>query len=116
MTTPNFDVDFGTLPQLKSYAARNGGSGLVRLDGIYVKLPEGVSTITVGSQNTAVDVYLSDKPTSSARYVTKRANAGGTVVFTNVAVPAGTERYLSVSAATAGDVGVTIITWPLATN
>lgn len=113
MTTPNIDVDFGALPEIRSYAARNDGTGLVRLDGVYVQLPEGVSTITIGSQNTSIDAHLSDKPTGSARYITKSAKAGSTVTFTNVAVPAGKERYLSANASSAGDVGATVITYPL---
>ena len=113
MTTPNIDVDFGALPELRSYAARNDGSGLVSLDGVYTQLPEGVSTITIGSQNTGISAYLSDSPTSSRRYITKKATAGSTATFTNVAVPKGATRYLSATASSAGDVGATIITWPL---
>lgn len=112
MTAP--DIDFGALPEIKSYAAKSDGAGLVTFDSGYTALPEGVSTITIGSQNTDVTAYLTDRMSASARYLTRSTTRGNTIVLSNVAVPAGQSRYLSATTSGAGDVGVTIITYPLA--
>ena len=112
MTTPN--IELGVLPEMKSYAAKTDGVGLVIFDSGYIKLPEGVSTITIGSHNTDVTVYLTTSMSSSARYLARSTTRGKTIVLSNVAVPSGQSRYLSATTSGAGDVGVTIITWPLA--
>lgn len=101
-------------PTTTSYAAATTG-GNVNLTGsgsFYQPLPEGVSTLTVSSQRTALTVYLTTGQSSSTRYVTRTSKAGETLVLSNVAVPPGETRYLNVNASGAGDVGVTIITWP----
>ena len=119
MTTPNvnFDVDMGALPEIRSYAATTSTSGSVNLTdtgGSYEKLPVGVSTISVSSQQANLYVYLSTNTGASYRYLTKEPKAGETVVISNVAVPKGETRYLQIRCDTACDVGVTIITYPLA--
>lgn len=114
MITPN--VDFGALPQIKSYAVATEG-GNVNLTGegsFYLALPEGVSTITVNGAQSSLDVYLATVGSASARYVSRATPAGQTLVLSNVAVPAGEPRYLHVRANGACDVGVTVITYPLA--
>ena len=114
MATAN--VDFGALPEIKSYAAATEG-GNVNLTGegsFYLALPEGVSTITVNGAQSSLDVHLATTGTASARYVSRTTPAGQTLVLSNVAVPAGETRYLHIKANSACDVGVTIITYPLA--
>lgn len=113
MTTPN--VDFGALPEIRSYAASTEG-GNVNLTGegsFYLALSEGVSTITVSAAQSGLDAYLATTGSASARYVSRTASAGQTLVLSNVAVPAGETRYLHIRANSACDVGVTIITYPL---
>lgn len=116
MTTPNINIEMGALPEMKSYAATTEG-GNVNLTGegsFYQALPEGVSTISVSAAQSNLDVHLTTTGSSSARYLSRVAEAGKTLVFSNVAVPAGETRYLHIRAGRACDVGVTIITWPLA--
>ena len=114
MTIPN--VDFGALPEIKSYAAATEG-GNVNLTGegsFYLALPEGVSTLTVSSQRAGLTVHLTTSYSGSSRYVTRTVKAGETLVMSNIAVPPGESRYLNIQANGVGDVGVTIITYPLA--
>lgn len=115
MTTPNIAVDFGALPEIRSYAAKSDG-GNVNLTGsgsFYERLPKGVSTISVTSQGTGLSVHLATATGVAYRYLTRTAAAGQAVVLSNVAVPKGETRYLNVQTGGAGDVGVTIITYPL---
>lgn len=114
MTTPN--VDFGALPEIKSYAATVTSNGSVNLTGSgssYKQLPEGVSTISVSSHQSTLWVYLTTNAGASYRYLTKETTPGTTTVIPNVAVPKGAVRYMQIRADTACDVGVTIITYPL---
>lgn len=115
MTTP--DVDFGALPEIRSYAATASTSGSVNLTdsgSSYETLPVGVSTITVGSQQSPLYVYLTTNSGASYRYLTREIKAGETAVISNVAVPKGETRYLQIRCDSPCDVGVTIITYPLA--
>ena len=114
MTTAN--VDFGALPEIRSYAATTSTSGSVNLTDTgssYEQLPEGVSTISVSSHQSTLWVYLATTGSASARYLTKETTPGTTTVIPNVAVPKGEIRYLQIRCDTACDVGVTIITYPL---
>lgn len=112
MTTPSFEV--ASWPTTTSYAASTTG-GNVNLTGtgsFYQPLPEGVSTLSVSSQQTELTVHLTTAYSASSRYVTRTTKAGETLVLSNIAVPPGETRYLNLKADGAGDVGVTIITWP----
>ena len=113
MTTPN--VDFGALPELRSYATTSTSSGVFLTGGsIYTQLPEGVSMITATIQEGGGTVYLAKATSYKERYVTRVAEAGKPVSLSNVAVAKGESRYLNIAADKEGvDVGVTIITWPL---
>lgn len=116
MSTPSFEVV--NWPTTTSYAASTTG-GNVNLTGtgsFYHSLPEGVSTLTVSSQRTGLTVHLTTSYSSSNRYVTRTVKAGETLVLSNIAVPPGESRYMNIQANGAGDVGVTIITWPPATQ
>lgn len=117
MTTPNIDVDFGALPELRSYAATSTNVGVFLTEGsIYTQLPEGVSMITVTIQEGGGKVHLAKSINYRNRYVTRAAEAGVPVSLSNVAVAKGESRYLNIAADKEGvDVGVTIITWPLTT-
>lgn len=117
MTTPNIDVDFGAMPELRSYATTSTSSGVFLTEGsIYTKLPEGVSMITATIQEGGGTVYLAKATSYKERYVTRAAEAGVPVSLSNVAVAKGESRYLNIAADKEGvDVGVTIITWPLTT-
>lgn len=112
------DVDLGALPEMRSYAATVPSAGPADFDGTnfpnYVQLPEGVSTISVNSQRSDLTVNLATEPSRSTYYATKEAPAGASVVMSSVAVPKGQTRFLRVDVKTACDVGVTIITYPLA--
>lgn len=119
MTTPNIniDVDFGALPEIRSYAATVTSGGSVNLTdsgSSYEKLPVGVSTISVSSPQSNLYVYLTTNSGASYRYLAKEPAAGETVVISNVAVPKGETRYLQIRCDNPCDVGVTIITYPLA--
>lgn len=110
------NVDFGALPEIRSYAVATEG-GNVNLTGegsFYLALSEGVSTITVNGAQSSLDVHLATTGSASARYVSRETSAGQTLVLSNVAVPKGETRYLHVRANGACDVGVTVITYPLA--
>lgn len=103
------------LPEVRSYAATTDG-GNVNLTGsgsFYQSLPEGVSTIMVSSPQTTLDAHLTTTGSASARYLSREASAGKSLVISGVAVPKGETRYLHIRATSAGDVGVTIITYPL---
>ena len=114
MTTPNINIELGALPTITTYAEAASSGGAVRIKGgLYERLPEGVSNLSITGQGTGVTVYLCSSPKSSARYATKAAKAGETVVFSNVSVPKGETRYFQVAASTSGDVGITVITYPL---
>lgn len=113
MTTAN--ADFGALPKIRSYAAKSDG-GNVTFPGsrsMYEQLPTGVSTISATSQGTGLSVHLTTATGGAYRYLSRTAAAGQTVVLSNVAVPKGETRYLNVQTNSPGDVGVTIITYPL---
>lgn len=115
MTTPNLNMDFGALPEIRSYAASTE-AGNVNLTGegsFYLALPEGVSTITVSAAQSSLDAHLATTGSASARYLSRTTSAGQTLVLSNVAVPAGETRYLHIRADRACDVGATVITWPL---
>ena len=115
MTTAN--VDFGALPEIRSYAATTSTSGSVNLTdsgSSYEQLPVGVSTISASSKQSTLWVYLTTNSGASYRYLTKEVAAGETVVISNVAVPKGETRYLQIRCDNPCDVGVTIITYPLA--
>lgn len=114
MTTPNVDVDFGALPEIRSYAATTGNGHVTLGSSAYLELPAGVSTIMVGSQQAALTVHLTTGAGNSYRYRSISVDAGKTVSLTNVAVPEGETRYLNIWALAPGDVGATIITYPLA--
>lgn len=114
MTTP--DVDFGVLPEIKSYAVATEG-GNVNLTGkgsFYLALPEGVSTISVSAAQSSLDVHLATIGSAQARYLSRSVKSGRALVLSNVAVPAGETRFLHIRANGSCDVGVTIITYPLA--
>lgn len=114
MTTPN--IDLGALPTTKTYASATTG-GNVNLTGrgsFYQRLPEGVSTISVSGHGPSLTVHLTTGTSASTRYHSETAAEGRSLVLSNVAVPSGELRYLHISADGPGDVGVTIITWPLA--
>lgn len=112
MATPNLDV----LPEIRSYAATSGSTGVFLDSGsIYTRLPEGVSTITATIQESGGTVYLAKAATYRERYVSRPAEAGRPVTLSNVAVAKGEKRYINIVADMEGvDVGVTIITYPLA--
>ena len=115
MTTPNINIDLGALPSITTYAEAASSGGVVRIKGgLYQSLPEGVSNVSITGQGTGVTAYLCTSASASSRYATKAAKAGEALVFSNVSVPRGETRYLQLVASSAGDVGVTIITWPLA--
>ena len=100
---------------MRSYAATTEG-GNVNLTGsgsFYQTLPEGVSTIMVSSQQANLDVHLATTGSASARYMSREASAGQSLVISAVAVPKGETRFMHIRAQSAGDVGVTIITYPL---
>lgn len=79
----------------------------------YERLPVGVSTVMVGSQQSSLTAHLTTNTGGVYRYRSVNVEAGRPVTLTNVAVPKGETRYLHVQADRAGDVGVTIITYPL---
>ena len=109
------NVDFGALPEIRSYAVKSDG-GNVNLTGsgsFYEQLPTGVSTISATSQGAGLSIHLTTAAGGAYRYLTRRAGAGQTVVLSNVAAPKGETRYLNVQTDGTGDVGVTIITYPL---
>lgn len=112
MATPN--IDLGALPEIRSYAATTGKGHVTLGSSAYLELPAGVSTIMVGSQQTNLTVHLTTGAGNSYRYRSIPVDAGKTVSLTNVAVPEGETRYLNIWATSTGDVGVTIITYPLA--
>ena len=113
MTTPN--ADFGALPEIRSYAAKSDGGNvnLTATKSFYEPLPTGVSTVSATAQGASLSVHLTTDTGGAFRYLTRRAEAGQTVVLTNVAVPKGESRYLNVQTDGTGDVGVTVITYPL---
>lgn len=117
MPTPNLniDVDMGALPEIRSYAAKSDGGNVFLTDSgsFYEKLPKGVSTISATAQGTGLTVHLTTNTGGAYRYLSRTADAGQTVVLSNVAVPKGETRYLNVQTKGTGDVGVTIITYPL---
>ena len=108
MTTP-----LEGLPEVRSYAATSTGGNVVLGRNSYPELPTGVSTIMVGSQQAALTVHLTTGAGNSYRYRSVSVDAGKTVTLTNVAVPEGETRYLNIWANGSGDVGVTVITYPL---
>lgn len=113
MTTPN--ADLGAMPTMRSYAdttTNAGGYARLQPGNFYLRLPEGVSTIMLASQGSALSAYLTTERNTTSRYTTAKADAGKSVVFSNVGVPVGAERYLSVQLDKPGDVGATIITYP----
>lgn len=113
MATLNIDADFGALPTITSYAVATTG-GIVTLEsGGYHRLPEGVSTVTFSARGTTLEVYLSTAMSSSGRYARIDVEDGQPKVVSSVSVPEGKPRYIEMRAAKAGDVGVTIITYPL---
>ncbi|WCZ33667.1 MULTISPECIES: hypothetical protein [Corynebacterium] len=116
MSSP-VNIDLDALPEIKSYAATTSTAGSVNLTdsgSSYEKLPVGVSTISVSSKQSKLYVYLTTDMGAAYRYVTKEPEAGETVVISNVAVPKGEKRYLQIRCDNPCDVGVTIITYPLA--
>lgn len=116
MSSP-VNIDLDALPEIKSYAATVTSGGSVNLTDTstsYEQLPEGVSTISVSSHQSTLWVYLTTNSGASYRYLTKETTPGTTTVIPNVAVPKGETRYMQIRADTACDVGVTIITYPLA--
>ena len=113
MTSPN--IDLGVLPNITAHAESASGAGVVRIKGgLYERLPEGVSNVSITGQGTGVTAYLCTSASAATRYATKAAKPGEAMVFANVSVPRNETRYLQIVASTSGDVGVTIITWPLA--
>lgn len=115
MTAPNINIDLGALPSITTYAEAASGAGVVRIKGgLYTRLPEGVSNVSITGQGAGVTAHLCTSSSAETRYVTKAAKPGETMVFTNVSVPRGETRYFQVVASTTGDVGVMVITWPLA--
>lgn len=100
---------------MRSYAATTDGGhvNLTSSRSFYEQLPVGVSTIMVGSQQSSLTVHLTSGTGGAYRYRSVEVAAGRPVTLTNVAVPKGEKRYLHVWAASAGDVGVTVITYPL---
>ena len=111
MTTP-----LENLPEIRSYAATTDGTGSVNLTdsgSSYERLPEGVSTISISSKQADLTVYLSTGTAAASRYVIRDVKAGETVVLSGVPVPRGERRFMQIRAQSAGDVGVTIITYPL---
>ena len=111
MATPNLDA----LPEIRSYAAKSDGGNvfLTSSGGFYERLPKGVSTISATSQGAGLSVHLTTGTGGAYRYLSRNAGPGQTVVLSNVAVPKGETRYLNVQTDGTGDVGVTIITYPL---
>lgn len=102
------------LPEVRSYALAASKAGVVRINGgLYLSLPEGVSTVSVTGHATDVTVYLCTSMSTSARYATRAATGGQSLVLSGVSVPRGESRFLQVVASSPGDVGVTIITYPL---
>lgn len=103
------------MPTVKSYAdttTNAGGYARLQPGNFYLRLPEGVSTIMLASQGSALTAYLTTERNTTSRYATVQAEAGRSATLSSVGVPVGAERYLSVQLAKPGDVGVTVITYP----
>ena len=106
----------GALPEIRSYAPESNGAGSYAKfppGTFYIRIPEGVSTLTVGSQSGSANVYLTTERNTTSRYVTAKVGAGRSLVLSNIGVPSGAERYLSIQVVENGDLGVTLITYPL---
>lgn len=116
MTTPNTNIELGALPTISSYAASvTAGSAALLAGAEYLRLPEGVSTVTATGNSTPIILTVTTRESvaSAATIVVRTAETGQSVVLPNVAVPSGSRRYLRVACKSSGDVGVTIITYPL---
>ena len=108
------EVVFENLPEIQSYALTADSTGVIRIGGgLYTGLPEGVSTLSITGHGTGFTVHLCTSPSAAARYVTRAAKAGDTLVLSNVSVPRGAKRYFQIVSDSSGDVGVMIVTYPL---
>ncbi|WP_311342825.1 hypothetical protein [Corynebacterium riegelii] len=106
--------EFKNLPNIQSYALTASRPEVLRIGGaLYPMLPEGVSTLSITGHGTGFVVYLCTSSSASGRYVARIAQAGDTLVLSNVAVPRGEKRYFQIVSDSSGDVGVVVVTYPL---
>ncbi|WP_288858132.1 hypothetical protein [uncultured Corynebacterium sp.] len=106
---------FDNMPRIQSFAETSAANGTVRFNGgLYLGLPEGVSTVSVSSKTGTMTIFLCHEQSASERFWSTACAPGETKVIPSIAVPKGAGRFLNIR--TNGgdhDIGLTIITYPL---